>query len=49
MEWVVKIGGSLFPEYSINLARKLVGHDVMIICGGGALANQIRAYHHEID
>jgi len=49
MEWVVKIGGSLFPKYSISLARELVGHDVMILCGGGALANQIRAYHHEID
>ncbi len=49
MEWVVKIGGSLFPEYSIKLARKLVGHDVLIICGGGALANQIRDYHHEIN
>ncbi len=49
MEWVVKIGGSLFPESSIILARKLVGYDVMIICGGGSLANQIRAYHHEID
>jgi hypothetical protein len=45
MEWVVKIGGSLFPEYSISLAKKLVGKDVLIICGGGELANQIRTYH----
>ncbi|BDZ69507.1 delta 1-pyrroline-5-carboxylate synthetase [Methanobacterium petrolearium] len=49
MEWVVKIGGSLFPEYSINLARKLVGKDVMVVCGGGDLANQIREYHEKID
>ena len=49
MEWVVKIGGSLFPEYSINLAQELVGEDVLIICGGGQLANQIREYHHELN
>ncbi|OPX60819.1 MAG: Uridylate kinase [Methanobacterium sp. PtaB.Bin024] len=49
MEWVVKIGGSLFPEYALNLARKLVGKDVMIVCGGGDLANQIREYHEKID
>ena len=49
MEWVVKIGGSLFPEYSIGLAEKLVGRDVLIICGGGDLANQIRAYHRKMN
>ena len=49
MEWVVKIGGSLFPESSIKLAKKLVGKDVLIICGGGHLANQIRAYHNEVN
>lgn len=49
MQWVVKIGGSLFPEYSINLAQELVGEDVLIICGGGQLANQIREYHHELN
>ncbi|NYB51475.1 MAG: delta 1-pyrroline-5-carboxylate synthetase [Methanobacteriaceae archaeon] len=49
MEWVVKIGGSLFPDYSINLARKLVGRDVLVICGGGDLANQIRKYHEKIN
>jgi len=49
MEWVVKIGGSLFPEYSINLAQELVGEDVLIICGGGHLANQIREYHHKLN
>jgi len=49
MEWVVKIGGSLFPRYSINLAQELVGEDVLIICGGGQMANQIREYHHELN
>ncbi len=49
MDWVVKIGGSLFPEYSINLAQELVGEDVLIICGGGKLANQIREYHQGLD
>lgn len=49
MEWVVKIGGSLFPNNSITLARKLVGKDVLVVCGGGGLANQIREYHEKID
>jgi hypothetical protein len=49
MEWVVKIGGSLFPDYAINLAQKLVGKDVMVVCGGGSLANQIREYHEKIN
>lgn len=47
MEWVVKIGGSLFPENAIRLARELVGKDVLIICGGGDLANQIRKYDNK--
>jgi len=49
MEWVVKIGGSLFPDYAINLAQKLVGKDVMVGGGGGSLANQIREYHEKIN
>lgn len=48
MEWVVKIGGSLFPDHAINLAQKLVGEDVLVICGGGSLANQIREYHEKL-
>ncbi|HHT19106.1 MAG: delta 1-pyrroline-5-carboxylate synthetase [Euryarchaeota archaeon] len=48
MKWVVKIGGSLFPEFSMKLAQKLVGRNVLIICGGGELANQIRVYHKKI-
>ena len=44
MKWVVKIGGSLFPEDAVSLCKKLVGRDVMVICGGGALANLLRDY-----
>ena len=49
MEWVVKIGGSLFPEYSISLAEKLIGRKVLVICGGGEMANQIREYNERTD
>ncbi|MBU4536063.1 MAG: delta 1-pyrroline-5-carboxylate synthetase [Euryarchaeota archaeon] len=48
MEWVVKIGGSLFPENAIKLVQSLVGKDVMIICGGGNFANIIREYDQEL-
>jgi len=44
MEWVVKIGGSLFPEDAIKFCKSLVGKKVLIICGGGDLANKIRDY-----
>jgi len=49
MEWVVKIGGSLFPEYSINLTKKLVGRNVLVICGGGKMAIQIREFNKMTD
>ena len=49
MEWVVKIGGSLFPEYSISLAEKLIGRKVLVICGGGELSNQIREFNKRMD
>jgi 5-(aminomethyl)-3-furanmethanol phosphate kinase len=49
MEWVVKVGGSLFPEYAVELCRALSGKSAMIICGGGALANILRNYHDKID
>ena len=45
---VVKIGGSLFPEYAINLAEKLKGTNSLIILGGGEFANLIRKYDSEI-
>ena len=41
---VVKIGGSLFPDYAIELAKKLKNTDSLIILGGGEFANLIRQY-----
>lgn len=49
MKWVVKIGGSLFPDYAINLAQELVGEDLLVVCGGGSLANKIREYHEKLN
>ena len=42
---VVKIGGSLFPDYAIELAEKLNGTDSLIVLGGGEFANLIRKYN----
>ena len=44
---VVKIGGSLFPDYAIDLAKRLKGTDSLIILGGGKFANLIRKYDDE--
>lgn len=44
MEWVVKLGGSLFPEDAIEFCKALVGKKAIVICGGGDLANKIREY-----
>ncbi|WP_414470500.1 delta 1-pyrroline-5-carboxylate synthetase [Methanobacterium sp. ACI-7] len=44
MEWVVKLGGSLFPEDAINFCKFLVGKDTIVVCGGGEFANKIRDY-----
>ena len=41
---VVKIGGSLFPDYAIELAKQLKNTDSLIILGGGEFANLIRKY-----
>lgn len=49
MEWVVKVGGSLFPEGAVNLCQALVGRKVMLICGGGELANLLRKYDEKMD
>ena len=38
---VVKIGGSLFPENAIELAKKLKNTNSLIILGGGEFANLI--------
>lgn len=44
MEWVIKLGGSLFPEDAIKFCNALVGKKALIICGGGEFANKIREY-----
>ena len=44
---VVKIGGSLFPNYAIDLANKLENTDSCIVLGGGEFANLIRRYNDE--
>ena len=44
---VVKIGGSLFPDYAIDLAEKLKSTDSCIVLGGGEFANLIRKYNDE--
>ena len=41
---VVKIGGSLFPDYAITLADQLKNTNSLIILGGGEFANLIRKY-----
>ena len=46
---VVKIGGSLFPEYAIDLAKQLENTDSAIILGGGEFANLIRKYDSQIN
>ncbi len=48
MEWVVKIGGSLFPEHAVELCQSLVGKDALVVCGGGALANTLRDYDNQM-
>ena len=44
---VVKIGGSLFPNYAIDLAKKLENTSSCIVLGGGEFANLIRKYDDE--
>ncbi|UTB33586.1 MAG: delta 1-pyrroline-5-carboxylate synthetase [Methanobacterium sp. ERen5] len=50
MDWVLKIGGSLFPEEAINLCEFIVnqtdlGTEILIVCGGGEFANKVRNYN----
>ncbi|MBR2556777.1 MAG: delta 1-pyrroline-5-carboxylate synthetase [Methanobrevibacter sp.] len=45
---VVKIGGSLFPDYAINLAEELKNTSSCIVLGGGEFANLIRKYDGEV-
>ena len=46
---VVKIGGSLFPDYAITLADKLKNTNSCIVLGGGEFANLIRKYDAEVN
>ena len=46
---VVKIGGSLFPNYAIDLAKKLENTNSLIVLGGDEFANLIRKYDSEIN
>ena len=46
---VVKIGGSLFPNCAIELAKQLEDTNSVIILGGGEFANLIRKYDAEIN
>lgn len=46
---VVKIGGSLFPNHAIKLAKQLKNTNSLIILGGGEFANLIRKYDDEIN
>ena len=46
---VVKIGGSLFPEYAIELAKRLENTGSLIVLGGGEFANLIRRYDSEMN
>jgi 5-(aminomethyl)-3-furanmethanol phosphate kinase len=48
MEWVVKIGGSLFPHHAMKLLEALQGENILVICGGGEFANQIRGYDEKL-
>ena len=58
MDWVVKVGGSLFPEKAIKLCESIVDLNnsieyppkkILLICGGGAFANKIRDYDHDLN
>ncbi|ADL57884.1 delta 1-pyrroline-5-carboxylate synthetase [Methanothermobacter marburgensis] len=44
MDWLVKIGGSLFPENAAELLKSLEGTGVAVVCGGGDFADRVRYY-----
>lgn len=48
IEWVVKIGGSLFPNDAIEVAKTIEGTNSLIVIGGGEFANLIRKYDEEL-
>ena len=52
MDWVIKLGGSLFPDNAIKLCEAIkdlnnsipIPIKILIVCGGGIFANKIRDY-----
>ena len=57
MDWVVKLGGSLFPEKAIGLCEALAALNksdgksaprILILCGGGIFADKIREYDVDV-
>ena len=56
MDWVVKVGGSLFPEKAIELCEAITALNnsvrsykkIVFICGGGTFANKIRNYDRDM-
>jgi len=56
MDWIIKIGGSLFPENAIKLCEAIKEFNnslqnpvkILVICGGGVFANKIRNYNTTI-
>lgn len=46
---VVKIGGSLFPDFAIDLVNQLRNTDSLVILGGGEFANLVRKYDAELN
>jgi hypothetical protein len=57
MDWVVKVGGSLFPEKAIELCEAVIALNnstrsplrrILFLCGGGAFANKIRDYDYDL-
>ena len=56
MDWIVKIGGSLFPEDAIKLCEAIIASNdslkspnkIAFICGGGIFANKIRDYNQDM-
>ncbi|MCL2687899.1 MAG: delta 1-pyrroline-5-carboxylate synthetase [Methanobrevibacter sp.] len=55
IDWLIKIGGSLFPEKAIELIDSLKnlkesnGINCLIVTGGGEFANLIRKYDNKIN
>lgn len=49
MDYVVKLGGSLFPKDAVEFCKHLVGKKSLVICGGGEFANKIREYDENME